>query len=143
LHVVGQIVCTNDITAFYSDKRLKEIQSNINNPIDIINSLNGIYYNANEFAEQFGFKNKNRQVGLIAQEVQKVLPEIVKIAPFDMASDNSGNIFSKSGSNYLTLSYDKLIPVLVEAIKEQNKEIIQLRKDINEIKKQININSNN
>ena len=47
----------------------------------------------------FGYNDYKRQVGVIAQEVQKVLPESVKIAPFDM--DVEGN--SKSGENYLTV----------------------------------------
>ena len=51
------------------------------------------------------------------------MPEIVKIAPFD--SDINHN--SKSGDNYLTVSYERLVPVLIEAIKELKKEINLLK----------------
>jgi hypothetical protein len=46
------------------------------------------------------------------------LPEIVKIAPFDMKRDDYNNIVSKSGDNYLTICYEKLAPLFVESIKE-------------------------
>jgi len=59
---------------------------------------------------------------VIAQEVQKVLPEIVKRAPFD----NDGKDGSLSGEYYLTVQYDKLIPLIIETIKEQQREIESL-----------------
>jgi hypothetical protein len=65
-----------------------------------------------------------------AQDVQRVLPEIVKIAPFDLAIDEDGNKTSKSGENYLTLSYERLAPVFVEAIKELKKEIAMLKQRV-------------
>jgi hypothetical protein len=57
-------------------------------------------------------KNDTRQVGLIAQEVQEVLPEIVSIAPVD----NDGQGGSKTGEDYLTIDYSKVVPLLVECI---------------------------
>jgi hypothetical protein len=62
---------------------------------------------------------------MFAQDVQEVLPEAVKIAPFD----NDGNGNSKSGENYLTIQYEKIVPLLVEAIKELKKEIEELKKN--------------
>jgi len=111
LYVTGQIAATNDITAFYSDIRLKHITSNINNSIDIINNLTGFYYYPNELAKSFGYNNNKQEIGLSAQDVEKVIPEIVKIAPFDMATDENNEIKSKSGENYLTINYDRIIPV--------------------------------
>ena len=92
----------------------------------MVNQIRGVYYTQNKFAEQFGYKDYKKQVGVIAQEVQKVLPESVKIAPFDM--DREGN--SKSGENYLTVQYEKLVPLLIQAIKEQQSEIDELLKKV-------------
>ena len=83
-----------------------------------------------------GFADEEN-IGLSAQDVQKFLPEIVKIAPFDTVRDNNGNIISKSGENYLTLSYEKLAPLCVEAIKELNKELKDLKLENLELKKDI------
>ena len=128
--VTGQILCTGEITAYYSDERLKNRLGRINNALDAILSLNGFKYTANELAVQNGYKNSGVQLGLSAQEVQKVLPELVKLAAFDVAHDDDGNEFSKTGANYLTLDYTKLVPVLVEAIKEQQQRIEKLEKII-------------
>ena len=128
--VTGQILCTGEITAYYSDERLKNRLGRINNALDTILSLNGFKYTANELAIQNGYKDTGVQLGLSAQEVQKVLPELVKLAAFDVAHDDNGNEFSKTGANYLTLDYTKLVPVLIEAIKEQQQRIEKLEKII-------------
>jgi hypothetical protein len=130
--VSGQILCTGEITAYYSDERLKNKVGEITNALDMVMSLNGFKYTANELAVQNGYKNTGIQIGLSAQEVQKVLPEIVKLAAFDVEYDDVGNEFSKTGANYLTLDYAKLVPVLVEAIKEQQQRIVKLEKIISE-----------
>ena len=67
-----------------------------------------------------GYDRNQRMVGLIAQEVQEVLPEAVRNAPFD--TDEVRGIESLSGENYLTIQYEKVVPLLVEAIKELKKE---------------------
>ena len=133
-YVSGDIASTGDITAYYSDIRLKDIHSNIKNPLDIINNLNGFYYTPNELAKSFGINKNKMEIGLSAQDVQKVLPELVNIAPFDMILDEDGKIISKSGDNYLTISYERLVPILIEGIKEQNKKISNLENEINKIK---------
>lgn len=122
LQVGGDITATGNITAYYSDKRLKTILGNIPKPLEKIEKLNGVYYTQNKLAEQFGYKNYNTQVGLIAQEVEEVLPQVVTLAPFD----NEGGK-SKSGENYLTLHYEKIVPLLVECIKELKAEIELLK----------------
>jgi hypothetical protein len=118
LHVVGEIVATNNITSYYSDERLKTKIADIHEPLKIINNLNGFYYIPNELARINGITNTDKEIGLSAQEVQRVLPEIVKLAPFDLATNDEGKKISKSGENYLTMSYERLAPVFVEAIKE-------------------------
>jgi hypothetical protein len=132
LHVVGTMVATGDVAAYYSDIRLKNITSNISNPLKIINNLNGFYYTPNELAKSFGYSNNKQEIGLSAQDVEKVIPEIVKIAPFDMKLNENDEIISKSGDNYLTISYEKIVPVLVEAIKEQQKQIDYLLEKVNQ-----------
>ena len=136
LHIMGNIIATGRITSGYSDKRLKIFTSNISNSLDIISNLNGYYYHPNEEAVKVGFENE-KQIGLSAQEVQSVLPEIVKIAPFDMTRDDNGNITSKSGKSYLTICYERLGPIFVEAIKELTGQIKELKKENETIKKDI------
>ena len=136
LHVIGNIVATGTITHSYSDERLKIFTSNIHNSLDIINNLNGYYYTPSEKAINAGFENE-KQIGLSAQEVQKVLPEIVKIAPFDMSKDENGTISSASGENYLTICYERLGAVFVEAIKDLTSQIKELKEENVLIKKEL------
>ena len=89
-------------------------------------ALNGITYNPNDLAESFGYNKNEDIVGLFADEVESVLPQAVKLAPFDR--DENGN--SKSGENYKTVQYEKLVPLLIEAIKEQQLVINQLESRI-------------
>jgi hypothetical protein len=130
LHVVGEIVATNNITSYYSDERLKTKIADISDPLEIVGKLNGFYYIPNALAHLNGITENTQEIGLSAQDVQRVLPEIVKIAPFDLAIDEDGNKTSKSGENYLTLSYERLAPVFVEAIKELKKEIVMLKQRV-------------
>ena len=119
----GEIRATNAITAFYSDRRLKTEVGRIENALDKIDQLAGVLYTQNKLAESFGYNNYDVQVGLYAQDVQLVQPEAVKPAPFDIADNGS----SKSGENYLTVQYEKLVPLLVEAIKELRLEVKELK----------------
>jgi hypothetical protein len=91
----------------------------------------------NDKALELGFTYEN-EIGLSAQQVQKVVPEIVKIAPFDTVKDiESGNLVSKSGEDYLTICYERLGAVFVEAIKELRQENKELKKEVNSLKKDI------
>jgi hypothetical protein len=128
LHVAGDIAATGRISSFYSDERLKEDIKKIESPLNIIENLKGFYYKPNELAKSFGIKNDKREIGLSAQDVKRVLPEIVSLAPFDISRDSSNNIVSKSGEDYLTICYERMIPVIVEAIKELNNEIKELKR---------------
>ena len=137
LHVVGEIIATNKITSYYSDERLKTNIENIKEPLELIKNLNGFYYTPNELAESFGIKSSNREVGLSAQEVNKILPELTDLAPFDMCLDNDGNIKSKSGNNYLTISYERMVPVIIESLKELTREVEALKKENKILKEKI------
>ena len=63
------------------------------------------------------------QVGVSAQSVQRVLPEAVALAPFDYETSETGEITSKSGENYLTVDYSRIVPLLIEALKELSNKI--------------------
>jgi hypothetical protein len=137
LYVTGDIAATGNITAYYSDERLKTVTSNIENPLELINKLKGFYYKPNELAHRNGIEHNNQEIGLSAQDLQKVLPEIVKIAPFDLQRNKNGDLVSKSGENYLTVCYERLAPVFVEAIKELTKDLSMKNIEISEIKKEL------
>ena len=74
--------------------------------------MNGFYYEESPLAESLGYE-KHRQVGVSAQEVQSVMPEVVVPAPID--------------DKYLTVQYEKMIPLLIEAIKELKSEVNEIR----------------
>ena len=124
--VPGEIRASNEITAYYSDRRLKENVQIIDNAVVRVLSLTGITYTPNALAESYGYDRTKKLAGLFADEVKTVLPEAVRPAPFD--DDGAGG--SKSGENYQTVQYEKLIPLLVEAIKEQQQQINQLRETV-------------
>jgi hypothetical protein len=109
----GEIRATNNITAYFSDERLKTKLGNIENALDKVMSLNGFYHEANETAQALGYKVV-REVGVSAQEVEKVMPEVVAEAPID--------------PQYLTVRYERLVPLLIEAIKELKAEIDSIKK---------------
>lgn len=123
----GDIRATGDVTAYYSDGRLKDVVKTIDGALNRVRSLRGILYTNNALAHSFGYTSNELQVGLVAQEVQQILPEAVKPAPFDIAQDEDGSEYSKSGQNYLTVKYERLVPLLVEAIKEQQTQIEELK----------------
>lgn len=122
----GAIYATGNITAYYSDERLKENITPISNALAKVNSISGVTYNGNDLAAEYGYDDRSQQVGVLAQEIQQILPEAVKHAPFDIAVDADGVEYSKSGETYLTVQYEKLVPLLVEAIKELTKRVEEL-----------------
>ena len=123
----GRLDAGNDVVAYSSDKRLKENIRPIEDALIKIDKLSGFTYSWNEKANELaGFVKEDRLAGLFAQDVQEVLPEAVKLAPFD----NDGGDESISGENYLTIQYEKVVPLLVQAIKELKEEVDELKKEI-------------
>jgi hypothetical protein len=108
----GEIRATNNVTAYFSDDRLKTRLGPIENALAKVLALEGFYYEANELAQSLGYE-PIREVGLSAQQTQKVLPEVVVPAPID--------------DKYLTMRYERVIPLLVEAIKELSAEVNRLK----------------
>jgi hypothetical protein len=107
----GGLTCTGDVTAnTSSDKRWKDNIIPIDNPIEKIKKLTG-----NSFVWKDGFEvyhsNKGLDYGVIAQEVEEVMPEIV---------------IQRDGG-YKGVRYEKIIPLLIEAIKEQQNQIEELK----------------
>ena len=126
----GTIQATNNITAFFSDKRLKKNIKPISGAISRVMAISGVTYEINEVAEKYGYTDKKEMVGVIAQELERVLPQVVVPAPFDAAYTEDGTEYSKSGENYKTVQYEKIVPLLIEAIKEQQREIEELKQKV-------------
>lgn len=116
----GEIRATNNITAYYSDARLKTFLGKIPDALDKIKSLNGYIFVENEKAKELGYSNDRVQVGVSAQEVQSVLPEAVTEAPI--------------GQGYLTVWYEKLVPLLIEGVKEQQAQIDALKQEVRRLR---------
>jgi len=114
--VSGELRATNNITAYYSDERLKDMHGKIEDALDKVESINGYYYKENEKAKELGYDNDKMQVGVSAQEIEKILPEVVTKAP----------IADEIEEDYKTVYYDKLVPLLIEAIKELNQKVKDL-----------------
>lgn len=108
----GAITSTGNITAYFSDDRLKTRHGKIENALEKLQTLDGFYYTPNEVAQAFGYE-AIQDVGVSAQSVQAIMPEIVVPAPID--------------ENYLTVRYEKLVPLLIEAIKELSEQVNQLK----------------
>jgi hypothetical protein len=110
------IRCVGDIVAYYSDDRLKIKLGNLEDALAKVNSLNGFTYKPNEAALALGVDQDEIRVGVSAQEVQAVLPEAVKDAPV------------QNTEGYLTVQYEKIVPLLIEAIKELSAKVEELSK---------------
>ena len=107
--VNGSIRAINDITAFYSDERLKDIHGSIENALDKVCQLDGFIYSPNDTAEGLGYNKSVKKAGISAQECEKVLPEAVTEAPVS--------------SHFKAVQYDQLIPLLINSIKELKEEL--------------------
>jgi hypothetical protein len=111
-NVYGALVATGDITAF-SDRRVKENITTIDSALDKVTKLRGVYYTRTDI------EDKSQKIGVIAQEIQEVLPQVV----------------SESDKGILVVSYGNITGVLIEAIKEQQTQIEELKTIINGLTK--------
>ena len=107
-----------DIIAFASDERLKTNISPITEALSKVKSIDGFTYNFNDTAKELGFDTEVDYVGVSAQKVQKVLPEVVRPAP--------------SSDDYITVQYEKLVPLLIEAIKELSDKVDDLEQKLSD-----------
>ena len=143
----GNLTVAYDVTAFASDGRLKENIKEIPNAIEKIKKIRGVTFDWNEKADSLGFtpERKLDEVGVIAQEIEEVLPQVIALAPFDKWLPEPDKKYtdeelkktgtSRSGENYKTVKYEKIVPLLIQAIKEQQTQIEELKQEIEEIKK--------
>jgi hypothetical protein len=105
----GNLSVSADVIAFASsDKRLKDNLKPIENSLDKVSKLSGYEFDWNDKQETF----KGHDVGVVAQEVEEVLPEVV----------------TTRDTGYKAVKYEKLIPLLIESIKELKAEIEELKK---------------
>ena len=120
----GGFSATGNLTAFSSDERLKNFKGKIENALDKVDQLNGYYYEWNDVAKNLdggkSFKD-GIEVGVSAQEIEKVLPEVVTEAPIVKIENLD--------VDYKTVYYDKIVPLLIEAIKELRAEVKKLKED--------------
>jgi len=108
----GNLTAEGDVTAF-SDERLKENITVIPNAIEKVSQIRGVTYTRNDQ------KDKEKvYAGVIAQEVEKVLPEVVNTTEDDTK----------------TVAYGNMVGLLIEAVKEQQEQINELKKQIEEMK---------
>lgn len=104
-----------NVTAYASDERLKENIETIPNALDKVCQLRGVTFDWKDDCEDKGFiPTMKHETGVLAQNVASVIPDGVVPAPFD--------------DEYLTVKHEKIIPVLIEAIKELKAEIEELKK---------------
>jgi len=111
LHVIGDILASGNVTG-YSDESLKENIQTISNGLDKVIQLRGVEFNRKDM------DGNPHQIGVIAQEVEKVIPEVV----------------STQSNGIKSVAYGNIIGVLIEAIKEQQQQIEFLKKEINTLR---------
>jgi hypothetical protein len=106
----GLIRATNDVIAFYgSDSRLKENVTPISNPIEKLNQIGGYEY---DWIPMEGVhENEGHDIGVIAQEIEAILPEIV----------------TTRENGYKAVKYERLVALLIECVKDQQKQIDELK----------------
>ena len=111
----GEIRATNNVTAYYSsDRQFKENIQPIENALYKVNQIGGYEFDwKREYKIEHGFEGHD--IGVIAQEIESVLPEVV----------------TTKFNGYKGVKYEKMVPLLIEAIKELSSQLEELRKQIN------------
>jgi hypothetical protein len=116
----GAIVATGDITAFAtaaaSDISLKKDVTTIDNALDIVKGMRGVRFKWNDRAKEMSTAaGDSVEVGVIAQEIREILPEVIKDGVFE---------------DTLAVKYEKITAVLIEAVKEQQSQIETLKEQV-------------
>ena len=104
MSAAGKATFNDDVVAF-SDERLKSNIETIPNALDKVLQMRGVNFE----------KNGHKSMGVIAQEVEKIIPEVV-------STEN------KDGEEYLGVAYPNMVGVLIEAIKDLQKQVDELKK---------------
>ena len=115
-NVDGTLTSTGDVVAFYSsDERLKDNITNIHKPLAKIDKIGGYKFTWNDKQDTY----LGKDVGVLAQEIEAIMPEVVTTR--------------KTG--YKAVKYEKIVPLLIEGIKELNKKIEDIEKNCDCLKK--------
>ena len=118
----GRLDCSNDVVAYASsDKRLKENIKPLDSALDKVLKISGVEFDWKELTQKEKetiHSNQGHDVGVIAQEIEEVLPEVVT------TRDNG----------YKAVKYEKIVPLLIQAIKEQQEEIELLKANLEQLK---------
>ena len=113
LHVDGDVIAYSTTV---SDKALKDNVLTLENSLDKVSKLRGVEYTWNATS-----RKGQKDIGVIAQEVEEVIPEIVREKKMALIE----------GGTYKTVDYEKLTAVLIEAVKELKGEVKELKKKLN------------
>jgi hypothetical protein len=137
IYTTGTIASTGDVVAYYSDMRLKKNIQPIEDALEKLMGLSTFTYEANEVAESLGYNSGERNTGFSAQEVKVILPEVVRLAPCDIGETNEVTKIteSKSGENYMTLLYEKMLPLVVKALQEESTARRELQARVDALEK--------
>ena len=119
--VSGAITATGEVTAYFSDQRLKTNIVPIADALDKVESISGYTFDPNEAALALGIEARH-QMGVIAQEIEAVAPELVCDSAFE---------------GYKTVRYDKLTALLIEAVKELSAKVKTLEAKLGDTKPQL------
>ena len=110
VQITGALAVDGNITAYYSsDINLKDNIRPIESALFKVQQINGVTFDWNDKSSKIQ-QDKGHDVGLIAQEVEKVLPEVVVLRP----------------DGIMAIQYEKVVPLLVESIKELTKRVEEL-----------------
>lgn len=104
-------------TTYASDERFKQHITSIPSPLEKLMQINGVEYEMNATAFPKNNFQKGRQIGLLAQNVEKVIPEAVNEL-----------------DGYKGVDYARLVPLLIEGMKEQQKQIEELKKEVRKLR---------
>jgi len=124
LQVAGTIYTSSTVTAASDIRHKTNIQTLPKNTLEKVLDLRGVSFNWNtEYLKKYPDISKANQIGVIAQEVEKIYPELVLTDP----------------DGYKSVAYDRFGPILIEAVKEQQKEIDSLKSEVDSLKKDIEV----
>ena len=113
--VAENIHAGGDVVAYASsDERLKDNLQVIQDPLDKVGQISGYEFDWNEESPEWA-QERGHDIGVVAQEIQKVHPEIV----------------IERTNGYLGVDYKRIIPLLIESIKELKQEVEDLKKKVN------------
>jgi len=132
-YCAGEGAFASNVTAYYSDERLKEVDEELDPDqcLAAVNRWRKVRYHANELGAKYGYDPKRKEIGLLAGEVHKDFPELTPLAPFDFETAEDGTITSKSGENYRTMTYERVVAVQAAAITALTRRIEQLEEKLN------------